>query len=156
MKRTLNLACGQLDKWGTDRLDKESYGQNGIKIFDLNSGKPLPYHTNTFDEIRFWNVLQIIENPQGLLKECYRILKSGGVFDITTLNSESPYWIFIQPLKDKPVRFGKQYHNNGIILGIFSLYMLENRLRLAGFKIKSSGYIRNNGFKNMIRIKCIK
>ena len=76
--KTLNLACGQRDKWGTDRLDRESYGQKGIKIFDLNSQEPLPYPTNTFDEIRFWDTLQIIENPQSILRECYRVLKSGG------------------------------------------------------------------------------
>lgn len=133
-KRTLNIACGKFDKWGTDKLDRENFGKDDIKVFDLNSGLPLPFKDNTFDEIKCWNVIHILFYPQELINECHRILKPGGRFGIKTLNSESIYWYFF-PVRDNPVRWGKANYNNGSTTGMYNFTALSNRLKQAGFEI---------------------
>jgi 2-polyprenyl-3-methyl-5-hydroxy-6-metoxy-1,4-benzoquinol methylase len=150
--RTLNLACGQIDKWGTDRLDREDYGQEGITIFDLNLQKPLPYGNDIFDEIRFWHTIQHLQYPQETLRECYRILKLGGILDITTINPASIYWV-LRPMKERSVR-GKQYHNNGKVLSIFNTEMLTERLTLEGFKVLDVEYWGR--LNSSIKIRCRK
>src|SRR5579872_5993969 len=71
--RTLNLGCGT-DTWGTDKLDIVE-SQPGVKVFDLNSGNPLPYKEKIFTEIKMYGVLEMLIAPQFILLECYRILE---------------------------------------------------------------------------------
>jgi len=137
-KRTLNIACGEFDKWGTDKLDREYFGRDDIRIFDLNSRRKLPFKKNTFDEIKCWNVIQILFYPQELINECYRILKPSGKLGISTLDSENIFWYFFPP-RDNPVRWGKPTYNNGQTTGLYNLNALSNRLKHAGFKILSTG-----------------
>ena len=96
--RTLNLGCGVTDKWGTDKLDWKSYGQKDVKIFDLNSRKPLPYKDKTFDEIRLHYLIQVLLYPQEILEECHRVLKIGGKFSITFPDCESLFY-FLFPFR---------------------------------------------------------
>jgi len=156
--RTLNLACGVDDKFGTDKLDWKSYGLDGIRIFDLNSLKPLPYESNTFDEIRFWNALQVMVYPQEVLEECHRILKPGGILDVSAMNSESLFYIFVQRIRDNPVRFGfKAKVDNGHTMGTFNIRMLANRLERAGFKnLEKQKDVKKWGFHAYVRIRCMK
>jgi len=136
-RRTLNLGCGVRDKWGTDRLDWETYGQKDIVKFNLNSKKKLPYKDNTFNEIKFGYVIQVLLYPQEVLEECYRILKVGGTLNITFPDYESLFY-FLFPIRDHPVRFGESQLNNGKTYGIWNMNMMINRLESAGFKIKKT------------------
>lgn len=133
--RTLNLCSGAYDDWGTDKLDWKYYtNRTGIyKIQNLNINKTLPYKSATFDEIRFYDTIHLLAYSQEILNETIRILKLDGMLDITAPNAESLFWIFIQRLKEKPVRFGKQKQDNGHIYEICNDIMLENKLKEAGF-----------------------
>ena len=55
--------------------------EKGVDVVaDLN--QKLPFENNYADNIFLFNVICIVENPQNLLKEIYRVLKPGGVFFI--------------------------------------------------------------------------
>ena len=132
MQYKLNLGCGK-DRWGTHRLDWKDYGQTDVKIFDLNSGKRLPYPNETFSEIRLYGVLPSLLYPQKVLEECNRVLKKGGVLDMSFADSDSLYFK-IFPIHDAPVKFTKHLYNNGHTYSMHNTTMIKNRLEKAGFK----------------------
>jgi len=49
----------------------------------------MPYENNSFDMVHSTEVVELLENPQGAVDECYRVLKKGGIF-ITTIPFENP------------------------------------------------------------------
>ena len=93
--RRLDVGCGkQKEKNFTHYLDKFKYGFN--KVFDLESGKKLPYKTNFFDFINCRNTLEHLNNVEFVMREIHRILKVGGKVKITV-----PYYRHpnaVQPL----------------------------------------------------------
>ncbi|MDE1855882.1 MAG: methyltransferase domain-containing protein [Candidatus Micrarchaeota archaeon] len=131
--RTLNIGAGK-DPFGTDKLDIKQL-QEGVKHFDINSGKPLPYKDNTFAEIRLYNMMELLVDPQLVLEECYRVLQGGGKLDIRTINIESKRFA-IKPLKDR-YSTGLAEWEKDKRMGYFTEHTLKNRLLLAGFKTES-------------------
>ena len=67
--------------------EAEKTGINGIRA-DLNTDK-LPFDDDYFDLIILSEVIEHLLNPDNALKEAYRVLKSGGIFIITTPNLSS-------------------------------------------------------------------
>ena len=68
------MGCGkQQDKAFSHWLDKFDYGFN--KVFDLESGKKLPYSNNSFYYVKCRNTLEHLNNVEFIMKEVWRILK---------------------------------------------------------------------------------
>lgn len=82
-EKILNLGCGN-DIYGTDRLDFKETDSTTL-VHDLE--KPLPFLSNTFDEIRAWRILEHIKNVGNFVDECYRVLKLNGKLDMITDNA---------------------------------------------------------------------
>ncbi len=128
---TLNIGAYKHDKWGDVKLDIKEY-QPGMIVFDLNSGKPLPFREGEFDEIRCWSVLDILVNPQFIINECRRVLKPGGRISVRITNVESKrFWI--RPLKDRYLHGGQDWapiprYN------FFDEHTLRNRFALGKFR----------------------
>jgi 2-polyprenyl-3-methyl-5-hydroxy-6-metoxy-1,4-benzoquinol methylase len=59
------------------------FGDGNIFQGTLRQAK---YPANLFDVISLWDVLVFVENPFEELKECYRIMKAGGVLGIRVRN----------------------------------------------------------------------
>lgn len=78
----LNLGCGNVYLNGWINIDCDS------KKADLNMDlrNPLPYQDNTIDFIYSEHVIEHFTVKEGLalLKECYRVLKPGGIIRIAT------------------------------------------------------------------------
>ena len=68
--------CDDLIKTNTDK---------NIKL-EIGSAEKLTFKSNSFDIIMGCAVIEHINHPNKMLKECYRVLKKGGVLIITTPN----------------------------------------------------------------------
>ncbi|MFQ3676121.1 MAG: methyltransferase domain-containing protein [Endomicrobiia bacterium] len=79
--KKLNLGCGKDIKQGWINLDIVKL--DGVDIvYDINK-LPLPFAENEFDYILCKDVLEHFDNYVLLLKDLHRILKVGGVLEIS-------------------------------------------------------------------------
>lgn len=64
--------------------------KNGFKVFDgtLESAR---FDDDSFAVIHLGGVVEVVSDPVGLLKECKRILRKGGIVAISNVNSDS-FW----------------------------------------------------------------
>jgi 2-polyprenyl-3-methyl-5-hydroxy-6-metoxy-1,4-benzoquinol methylase len=110
-KKILDVGCAsglfvyacklaKLSPVGID-LDKDSirFGQN--KGLDLRQGRlvDFKFKANSFDAINLGDIIEHVKDPIGLLLECVRILKKGGVLIVSTPNTNSLFpkmtrWIY--------------------------------------------------------------
>ena len=102
------------------------------------------YPDSCFDAITLDHVVEHVHNPLDLLKECYRILKPGGIIAVKTPNNASlcsrifgPHWRGLEPPRH---------------LQIFSSTSLKRVALAANFKISSlrstvrGGYILSSSY----------
>lgn len=54
-------------------------GDSGGVVLDLDK-LPLPFEGNSFNNATFFNVLELVKNPEALMPEVYRIIRPGGKF----------------------------------------------------------------------------
>lgn len=78
--KKLNLGCGFEYLKGYVNCDLRT-NLKADKHFNLNEF-PYPFADNSVDEILLSHVLEHLDDPIKILKECYRILKTGGKLDI--------------------------------------------------------------------------
>ena len=99
-RRILDIGCGygyflnQAKKkgWETSGVEiaakvasaaQKKIGKNKIFFGQLKQAK---YFSESFDAVTLWDVLFVVENPADELKECYRILKPGGIIGLRVRN----------------------------------------------------------------------
>lgn len=107
----LNVCCGMDYREGYINVDFSNIGSNGepIKV-DLVCDvlKGLPYKTSSVDEIVFRESLEHFNRWNGLkvLQELFRVLKIGGLVDLTVPNATKQLKILLtQMLNPAPVPF---------------------------------------------------
>ena len=71
--RRLNFGCGKDVKEGYENVDLEDFDFN---VF------PYPYKNNFFDEIFCRQVLQLLQDPERVLNELWRISNQGAIIEI--------------------------------------------------------------------------
>ncbi|MBS3072830.1 methyltransferase domain-containing protein [Candidatus Pacearchaeota archaeon] len=82
--RNLNFGCGRSLRVGWDNCDV----QKGERIISFDFNKfPYPFKDNTYDLIESRSVLQMLNEPDNVLDELWRIAKNGA-----RINIEVPYW----------------------------------------------------------------
>jgi len=91
----LNLAVGMKAEEGYINTDIRKF--KGVdKVFNLNK-YPYPFTDNSFEEIKIFNSIHIIENLVRFLEEIYRIAKPNSIlkieasFFLSTENANDPY-----------------------------------------------------------------
>lgn len=87
-KLKLNLGCGSDYKKGWTNVDNYAEYKTD-KQLDLDV-LPYPWKTNTVDYIYMDNVLEHLEEPVKVLRECARILKPGGTLEVIVPDGLSP------------------------------------------------------------------
>lgn len=97
----LQIGCGiyPLDGWfNTDVSEKVC--KNGIEYMD--AGKPFPIESDSFDYIFSEHLFEHLTYPQAdnMLKECYRVLKKGGVMRLATPNIQFLIDLYLNPQKE--------------------------------------------------------
>lgn len=89
----------------------------------------VPFSDKMFDYIVLGRILEHVENPVYLLRECRRVLKTKGKLLITTPNARSF-------LNIAASLFNYLQHSLVVHLYVFSRYELENILKITGFRIE--------------------
>lgn len=82
--KKLELGCGKTKKEGYLGLDKYDYPGVDITMDLEQDNLVIPFPDDYLDEIYTNHTLEHIDGPKRLfvVDECYRILRSGGVFEI--------------------------------------------------------------------------
>lgn len=92
MKQKLNLGCGNDYRQGYINIDISPLCYSDMEL-DLNE-TPYPFNNHCIDEIIMYDVLEHLENPIDVLRECQRILIPNGKLFIRIPNK---HWGFIDP-----------------------------------------------------------
>jgi predicted SAM-dependent methyltransferase len=156
--RILNLGCGS-SAYGTDRLDfKQTL--TTTRIYDLELG--IPFGDEIFDKVYSRNLLEHLSNVGFHLSECYRVLKKGGVVDITTDNAAC--WRFYV-FGTHTGRYEK-LHSGDCHFSVFTMNHLFNHFTKVGFRNIHIQYVKTDTFgkwldfitfqKPRIRVEAIK
>jgi predicted SAM-dependent methyltransferase len=127
--RIANLGCGYSD-YGTDRVDFIKTPTTTL-VCDLEKGIPFP--DETFDIVYSHLFLEHLANVGFHLKECLRVLKKGGLVDVTTDNASCSryYWPFIGTHQG---RYEKLHPKGDRHFSIFTRHHLQNHFENAGFR----------------------
>lgn len=87
----LNLGCGEVVIRRNGWKNYDAHPFEGAEQQDISK---LPEADNTVDRIVMSHVLEHLEDPTKVLKECYRVLKPGGAVVIAVPdNSKRQEWI---------------------------------------------------------------
>ena len=167
----LGAECTLLDysdaQCNSERLVAQREGYH-IEILQADMTKPLPFPDESFDLIFHPVSNCYVEEVEPIFKECYRILKKGGIFlggydlGINYLfdegETEAKYALPFNPLKD-PALYELSMKNNW---GIQFSHTLEEQLK-AGFTLTNlyedtngSGKLHELNVPAFIATRCIK
>jgi predicted SAM-dependent methyltransferase len=134
--RILNLGCGS-SSYGDDRVDFIKTPTTTL-VWDLEKGIPFP--DETFDEVYSRNLLEHMRNVGFHLDECFRVLKKGGMVDITTDNAECTryYWGGTHTGRYEKKHSGDHHYS------IFTVNHLFNHFEKAGFRRMHVQYVKTD------------
>jgi predicted SAM-dependent methyltransferase len=136
--RILNCGCGS-SNYGTDRID---FLNTNTTTLVCNLEKGIPFPDETFDEVYSQSFLEHLTNVGFHLKECYRVLKVGGVIDITTDNAgcQRYYW---RGIATHGGRYEK-LHPGDRHFSIFTRNHLQNHFEVVGFRNIQINYVKTD------------
>lgn len=79
-----------ISKRALDKMEKKSRkeGLNNIVRIDASAEGKIPLEDNTIDHVLLINVLQEIDDKEGLINETYRILKTDGALSVYPMHIE--------------------------------------------------------------------
>ena len=106
----LNLGCGQRFHSAWTNIDFVSCGE-GVIAHNLLNGIPFP--DNEFDFVYHSHVLEHFEKEDGLffIKECYRVLKHGGIIRIAVPDLEQIVKKYLISMEDALAGDSESAHN---------------------------------------------
>jgi SAM-dependent methyltransferase len=113
---------------GIDINDQASYGLN-FPHQAIGNADHMPYKDAQFDTVFLGEVLEHTWTPKRMVEECYRVLKPGGVFILTTPNIYALSRMLRYLVKGEDVILGGPEHKI-----FFSRAMLDNILKKSNFK----------------------
>ena len=107
-------------------------------VWDLEQGIPFP--DETFDKVYSRNLLEHLRNVGFHLAECLRVLKKGGVVDITTDNAECwRYYVFGTHTGRYETKHPGDHHYS-----IFTMNHLFNHFEKVGFRKIRVKYVKTD------------
>ena len=117
-----------------DKMGKE-------KIFE-GKLKQANYKYNFFDAITLWDVLAVVDDPYDELKECYRLLKKGGIIGLRTRNVyfQKFAYLLYKPFKEVFLKLGfkEPYVFNKFCFSPRSIQTLLSRIGFKNIEVSNS------------------
>jgi len=166
-KKILDVGCGH--GYFLDMASQNGWQPTGIEVVEdavksaqVNLGvdnilqgklKDNCLSGSTFDAITLWDVLAIVDEPYGEIKECLRLLKKGGVIGIRTRNvwfQKMVYRLFIPFRSFAPkLDLKEPYVFNKYCFSAKSLHALLSRLGFINIKILNSPLTSGDPYNHM-------
>ena len=113
---------------------KKRLSNNERITFQKENGMAITFASNKFDTVFMANVIHVIENPQRVLQECYRVLKDNGLLVITSFTNHGMKLLEIIKLGFRFIKvWGKPPKHTH-----FSPESLCSLMESAGFSIEES------------------
>lgn len=118
---------------------KKFIGDDEVKLNFADAAK-LPFPANSFDKIIMSEVIEHVKDEEKCLNEAYRVLKSSGIFSLTTCNIDFPFlW---DPINWILQHFFGTHIEKGFWAGIWNQHTrmykkstIEKLVKEAGFKV---------------------
>lgn len=166
-KKILDIGCGY--GYFLEMASKKGWEPTGIEVVQdavESSQKKVGFNNifqgklkagclsaNSFDVITLWDVIAIVDNPYDELKECYRLLKRGGLIGIRTRNVFFQLSVFrlFGFIKKIAIPFGikEPYVFNRYCFSSRSLRALLSRLGFINIKISNSPLTSGDPYNHM-------
>ena len=86
--KKLNVGCGRDIKEGWVNLD--CIEAKGINVVHNLDSFPYPFEDNTFDEVLASQIIEHLSNPEGFIRELWRISKPNVKINIGTVHFSAP------------------------------------------------------------------
>lgn len=154
--KVLEIGCGagqfiraikknrpELDCYGCDisqhALEAAKQVNDGV-IYNLSAQKEMPYENNFFDAVLIFDVLEHVADPDAMLAEINRVMKTGGVFYcfVPCEGDWLSLWHWIKKLiKEKGHELTKQYAGH---INYFSRRSLFDLFKKNNFSIIRARY----------------
>ena len=86
---SLDIGCGNLNSHkarGDINLDLDPCPINRPENFVPGDAHNLPFEPETFEHVKFFEVIEHVENPTRCIREIWRVLKPDGVVEVSTPN----------------------------------------------------------------------
>ena len=132
----IHLGCGERYREGWCNIDfpTPEYFDHKIKL-DLTHDltKPLPFDSNSAQFIYNEHVIEHFDLPTGLriFKECFRILKPGGVLRASTPDLEIIFGYYSNPFREwREDLYIKESHGNS----------MQTRCEMVNFRFRECGH----------------
>lgn len=108
----INLSGVDISKAQIDLAKKEC--AKARIDFSVAGGEKLPYPDNSFDYVVFTDVIEHVEDPDGMLREISRVLKPGGyLYGVSPAEGHGIYWlskkVFGRHFKEETIGHIQQY-----------------------------------------------
>jgi SAM-dependent methyltransferase len=87
---------------GADIRGPKPRNYKSIHLVNLNS-KPLPFKPKSFDAVIAGGVIEHVENPSHVLRECNRVLKDDGMLIVSTPQAHY-YWSYLHTILRRWIR----------------------------------------------------
>lgn len=165
-KTILDVGCGY--GYFIDFASKKGWKSSGVEIVEeaaenakdkigaenIFTGKlkEANFCDNSFDAITLWDVLAIVDDPYDELKECYRLLKSGGKIGLRTRNVyfQKSAYLGYRAFKQffSKLNFKEPYVFNKFCFSAQSVQILLSRLGFRDVKISNSPLTLGDPYKH--------
>ena len=153
--KVLELGCGagqfireiktirpELDCYGCDisqsALEAAKQANDGV-AYRLSAEKTLPYENGSFDAVLIFDVLEHVEDPDAILAEINRVMKTGGVF-YCFVPCEGDFlslWRWVKKLAGKGHELTKKYAGH---INYFSRQSLFDLIKKNNFSVARARY----------------
>ena len=140
---------------------KELAAETNLHIdFLVTNGLELPFDDNSFDVVIIWaqtfGLFYGSENQKIILKECYRVIKKGGILSLSGHNKE-----FIQANNPQYVKDGKKFFaiaDTDCYWELFTIPEITELVEMTGFEVIDckSGEVFNINEKPILHCECRK
>jgi SAM-dependent methyltransferase len=117
------------------RLGTEAYRDNSAFKFVVMDAHALGFASSTFDIVTFLEAIEHVHDVPRVISEVTRVLKPGGVFLVTTANTDSLHLIMTRKLGYPPFKTSFQHIKE------FSFGEARNLIEQHGLKVVRSGGI---------------